>query len=635
MQFMRPFRSIFPRTGPAIALTVFIACGFNLPCLAQVSAPQPVTQNPALPAPHEPTLAPQAPTEPPSTFSSSGGSSGTPAKELPSTPLDSAEGPSDAGDVSTPSVKGKQEAAPAAIDPTGPATAVETSESVFDVMAALNACGYDEGLDKSDPVRQKVRDDINQALAQSEPARQARDQLCTFIQKHSMSSNRLNLAAYISLALYLTPPPGLTPNVAPADLPPDAAPLVDLVPRLKAFAQAAGLHVIWVLNRPAYEAEVDKAHTPISQMLVQVDLYLKQPPPGYGTRRFIVILEPLIAPGEVNARVYGGDYIVVASPVNGKLDLAAVKHMYLHFELEPLIYARSESIDALGPLLELVQPAPLPFVVKNNILALVTECMIRAIEAHTMDTGVPVYKPPAHFDRNQLNAVNSAMNRYEREVSRVKHQTVANDMTQGYILTQYFYDQLRIFSSNPTTLQEAVGEMVYGMNVDIEKRRVQDIVFAPRAAQDALQHAQAAQAQPAILDDAERKLVAGDLNGATQLAQQALQQHTADPGRAQFILARADIMSGKMEAAEQAFNLAAQDSHDPRTVAWSHIYLGRLDDLQQDRPAAIAEYQEAMKTRDGKPDTKDAAESGLKAPFAPPQAAQRTTAAPNDSSPNP
>lgn len=633
MQCKRAFRFLFSRTWPAIAFTVLLAFLLTMSCLAQSSAPQPQTENPALPAPHVPTLPSQAPTQPPSTFSSSGASTNAP----PAKTAENADSTGDEGDVSSHPVKdAQQEKPPAVIDPTGPATAVETSESVFDVMAALNACGYNEGLANSDPVRQKVRDDINQALAQSEPARQSRDQLCAFIQKHSMSSNRLNLAAYISLALYLTPPPGLTPNVAPADLPPDAAPLVDLVPHLKAFAEATGLHLIWVLNRPAYEAEVDKVHTPLSQMIVQVDLYLKQPPPGYGNRRFLVILEPLIAPGEVNARVYGGDYIVAASPVDGKLDLKAVKHTYLHFELEPLIYARSEAIDALTPILELVQPAPLPFEVKNNILALVTECMIRAIEAHTVDTGVPVYKPPAHIDRNQLAAVDSAMNRYERNVSRVRHQAVANDMTQGYILTQYFYDQLRIFSSNPTTLQEAVGEMVYGMNVDIEKHRIQDIVFAPRSAQDALQRAStAAHAQPALLDDAERKLVAGDMSGAAQLAQQALAHHTADPGRAQFILARANIMSGKMEAAEQAFNQAAQLSHDPRTVAWSHIYLGRLDDLQQDRPAAIAEYQEAMKARDGKPDTMDAAEAGLKAPFAPPQAAQSTQSAPASHPPNP
>ena len=31
------------------------------------------------------------------------------------------------------------------------------------MAAALNACGYDEGLEDSAPVRQRVRDEINQA----------------------------------------------------------------------------------------------------------------------------------------------------------------------------------------------------------------------------------------------------------------------------------------------------------------------------------------------------------------------------------------------------------------------------------------------------------------------------------------
>ena len=56
------------------------------------------------------------------------------------------------------------QATPTAIDPSGPATSIASSETMFDVMAALNACGYDQGLAESDPLRQKVRDDIDQSL---------------------------------------------------------------------------------------------------------------------------------------------------------------------------------------------------------------------------------------------------------------------------------------------------------------------------------------------------------------------------------------------------------------------------------------------------------------------------------------
>jgi hypothetical protein len=513
-------------------------------------------------------------------------------------------------------------AIPAAIDPTGPAISLEISEAMFDVMAGLNTCGYNEGLSTSDPLRQKVRDDIDQALNESAAARDSRDRLCAFIHSHTMNGVSVNLAAYISLALFLTPPPELTTNVSAADLPPDAATLIGLASPLRNFSQAVGLHVIWVLNHPEYEALANKVRSAMNQMLIQTDLYLKQPPVTNGDRRFLVIMDPMIAPGEQNARVYGGDYIVVSSPTNGKIDLKPVKHTYLRFILEPLIYARSESINQLRPILDLVQPSPLPYIYKSDVLTLVTECMIRAIEARSMDTGVPVYKIPAHVDRSELAAVDKQENDYEHAVTAVRQQTVQNDMVQGFILTKYFYDQLSGFDQSSRSLPQMVGIMIYGMNVDIEKHRVQDIVFATHTD---LNMEAPVTPQSADLDNAETKLIAGDTAAATQLAQRALDQHTSDPGRAYFILARASIMSGKMDTAVQEFSEAAKVSHDPRTIAWSHIYLGRLDDLQGDRTAAVAEYQAAIQSRDGRTDTSRAAEAGLKAPFAPPQAAQQGT----------
>src|SRR5579863_688633 len=64
-----------------------------------------------------------------------------------------------------------QERAPSLVDPAGPTVSLVSNEPVFLMAAALNACGYDEGLDESGPVRKQVRDEINQALARSEDAR--------------------------------------------------------------------------------------------------------------------------------------------------------------------------------------------------------------------------------------------------------------------------------------------------------------------------------------------------------------------------------------------------------------------------------------------------------------------------------
>jgi hypothetical protein len=80
-------------------------------------------------------------------------------------------------------------------------------------------------------------------------------------------------------------------------------------------------------------------------------------------------------------------------------------------------------------------------------------------------------------------------------------------------------------------------------------------------------------------------------------------------------------MEGDPDKASQGFQKTLGLSKDPRTLAWSHIYLGRLYDTMQpaEREKAIAEYKEALRMRDARPDTKEAAESGVAKPFMLPQ----------------
>jgi hypothetical protein len=54
---------------------------------------------------------------------------------------------------------------------------------------------------------------------------------------------------------------------------------------------------------------------------------------------------------------------------------------------------------------------------------------------------------------------------------------------------------------------------------------------------------------------------------------------------------------------------------DPHTLAWSHIYLGRIDDIKQDRPAALEQYKAALKVKSDLPDAVAAAQKGLQEPY--------------------
>jgi hypothetical protein len=505
---------------------------------------------------------------------------------------------------------------PALVDPAGPAISLQTSEAVFDVAVALNACGYDNGLAESDPIREHIREQVNQATQQSVDARDARFHLCEFIDQHRLAEAGRDLAQYISLALYLTPPPELSPSVETADLPPDSTQVENILPLLRTFVDTIHLHAIWVENRPAYEQQIVQLHDPLTKMILDTNIYLKMPVSSYADERFLVVLEPMISPGETNARVYGADYVVVASPVNGTIHMKDVRHTYLHYEIEPLLYARASAMDRLLPFLKTVRDAPLDFVYRSDIVSLVIESMIRAIEARTMQTGVAIPSIPANTAHSELEPVYRDHMAALQKDNAVREQLVGVDMAEGYVLTQYFYTQMASFEHTPTSLKESIGEMVYGMDVQQELGKLKNIHFVEEGSADIVRRAPV---EPRGLDLAELDLVKGDAKMAGDLSETALKQHTVDPARANFILARADLMSGKIDDAENAFRETIRLSSDPRMVAWAHIYLGRILDVEEKRDDAVAEYKSALTIRDSQPDTRSAAEKGVKQPFALPR----------------
>jgi hypothetical protein len=523
----------------------------------------------------------------------------------------------------------------------GSAFTLETSEPLFTLAAALNACGYDAGLNESDPVRLKVREQMNQELAASGAARDARDAVCVFIRQHALTDTGRDLAQYISLALYLTPAPELAPSVDIPDLPPEAAPVVEILPLLRAFADAVHLNAIWIADRPEYEALIEGIHDPLTKVVLDTNIFLRLPVSTYDGRRFLVLLEPMLAPEETNARYNGVDSVVVVSPRAGTPDtvpMDLIRHTYLHFLIEPLVYTRTSSISRLQPLLKPVQKAPLEFTYKSDIVALVTECLIKAVEAQTMDVGIPLpVKPGSLRERVDQERYAAEMSIYDRQAEVVRRRRVDLDMRQGWVLVDYFYGALGQMQKDGTSIKDDMGQMVYGMDVERERSHDQKIDFLPTGSGgDIIRRTP----RPlAGLDLAESKLMKGDLGGAGELADAALK---ANPTNAQalYLLGRIDLMQGDPDGALDRLTETVKLSHDPRTVAWAHIYLGRMYDIAQtpQRDKALAEYRAALANRDSKPDTKAAAERGIQQPFALPKRTasssdQQENAAPSDEAP--
>ena len=474
---------------------------------------------------------------------------------------------------------------------TSPKVALDSSESLFTVLTAINACGYDSELNASDPLRAQIRDEVAKTIEASAEAKEATPIMCQFYAEHQPADPARTLAQYVSLALYLEAPPALSLKVKEADLPPDASYVSGFVPLIQKFYGEAGLHAIWTRHQLAYSDLTERYHGPLSKVLFDTEVYLKLPSAGYLGRTFTVYLDPMGAPGQANARDYGTDYYVVISPGTGSgLKMDQIRHTYLHYLLDPLALKYPIAMAQLAPLLVSVKNAPMDESFKTDVSLLATECLIRAIEARTTGSS----KTP-EIDREKL---------------------VEQSVEQGFVLTPYFYQALVRFEKSPAGLRIAYADLISGIDVHKEQKNAAQIKFASKADPELLHLSRPTEGK--LLVTAEQRLSSGDAETAKKLAQQALDEKREDPGRALFILAQVATMSRDMPGARNYFEQALNVAHEPKVVAWSHIYLGRIFDLQEDRAGALDHYRAALTAGGSLPEAKAAAEHGIEQPYEPP-----------------
>ena len=461
-----------------------------------------------------------------------------------------------------------------------PGMNMESSEPLFSVMAAINACGYDAGLAQSLPLRQKIRGEVLRA-AQSTQAQSSLREMCGYYEDHQQDSDSRTLSNYVSLALNMADGPKLQLRTPESDLPPDAIFVLGFLPLLQRFSQAANLDAIWQSNRPAYEQLIESLHSPVADTLSATDFYLKRNLSGYARHEFKVFVEPLAAPGEVNSRNYGDDYFLVVSPTNtGEIRLDLLRHTYLHYLLDAKLLSRGTTLDRLSPLLESVKGAPLEDSYRFDMGMLLTESLIRAIEARMLGGRKAAEKP--------------------------KEQLAWDSTRQGFILTEYFYKKLVKFEGDEVGFDQAYADWLHDINVAEQQKFASTIVFLGSSTPELVRKGEP---RHLLVELAERALAGRNLEGARNYAQQALQAQQ-DQGRALFVLARVAVAEGKLGEAQSCFERAASASSDPRIRGWSQVYLGRILDIQQRRQEALEHYRAAL-NETGLPELKAAAEKGL------------------------
>src|ERR1700674_5544093 len=437
-----------------------------------------------------------------------------------------------------------------------PQVSLETSETLFTVLAAINTCGYDQELNASDPLRTQIRLEVAKAVANTAGAQDVIAPMCGFYRKRQAREAAHDLSQYVSLALYLEEPPTFALKVKQAELPPDAAAVADIVPLMQAFYQKIGLHAIWERHSARYTELTEIYHDPLAKMTFDTEIYLKLPSSGYLGRQFTVYLDAMGAPSQTNARNYASDYYVVISPTSSTtIKMQQIRHTYLHYLLDPLAMKNGSLFKRLEPLLLDVKMAPMDEAVK-----------------------------------------------------------------EGYVLTRYFYDALVKFEKDPAGMRDAYASLVGSIDVGKEMKRASQVQFSGEAAPELLHLA--GRRNEHLLLNAERRLAAGDPETAQKLAQQALDEQEEDSGHALFILAEVATANRDMDGARKYFEQALQTAHEPKVISWSHIYLGRIFDLKEDRFAALDQYRAALDAAGAVPEAKLAARRGLEQPYEPPVAKQ-------------
>ena len=478
---------------------------------------------------------------------------------------------------------------------------LDSSETLFSVLTALNSCGYDQDLTISDATRSNVRAEVQRVLEDSEEAEGARTALCEFYQNHTADRNtNRSLSPYISLALYMDGPPHFKPRMKEEDLPPDAAAIAAFGTVLEPFYEKARLHSIWERHRNDYAVAMNRYHEPLAKMVFDTEIYLKQPSSQYLGRRFTIYLDFMGSPNETDARNYGADYFVIVfpspntpsgAPARAALKMDQIRHTFLHYELDREAEKHFTGIKRLEPLLQSVKRAPLEESFKTDISLLVTECLVRAIEIRT-----------------------SGSKQAADEAMRV--QAVDDAVKQGYILTRTFYENVVAFEKDPAGIREAYSGLLANVDVKKEEERASAVQFASKSSPELVQLSRPEERR--MLLAAEKRLAAGDAKGAQELAQQALDKKIGDQGRALFILAEVAVANKNRDGAQDNFEKAIEASKDPKVVGWSHVYLGRILDMKEDREAAEKEYREALNTAGELPEIKAAAERGLQQAYEPP-----------------
>jgi len=485
---------------------------------------------------------------------------------------------------------------PALASPQGNADtgiSVESSQQLFSVMCALEASGFDANSSALNQFPERAA--LQRRLAQQEGP--ATDALRQFYHDHALKDPAEMLSRYISFGLVVGPPPQFPYQLEHEILPPDVLTLEGFDEILPKFYREAQLDREWLRVSKESDQVVERYQPAVRRELFVTAGYLRELMRPASGREFTVYVEPFVG-SRTNFRIYGLHYSIVVG-AGAQIPIDAIRHSYLYFLIDPMALSSRKEIDKKRALLDIANKAPLlPVEYREEFFGLFDECVVKAIELRLRKL------PPPELEA-----------------------AIAEDDREGLILVRPIVTQLKIFEKQGPAMHYYFPDLVKGIDVDAETERLKSIKFATaQPAKPEPQKSPAAIAQ----SDLEKELAVGDQQIAAQNGAAAqstfegiLEKHPGLP-RAKYGLAMACVLQGRASQAQRLFEEIVADAStpgalpaDPASLAWAHVYLGRIHDLQGDRDLALTEYDAALAVSGAPDGARVAAQRGQSAPYNP------------------
>ncbi|MFN0105700.1 MAG: tetratricopeptide repeat protein [Bryobacteraceae bacterium] len=459
---------------------------------------------------------------------------------------------------------------------------LDASPALFSVMAALNAAGYD--VDAQSSNNHPLRTAITQHL-------QGRNlstvqELREYLDRRKTGGRALDLSRFISFALSVDGPPNFNYKFQPHEMPPDLTPLEGFDRLMTRFHREAEMDKLWTEAQPAIDKLLETYQGPFIKTISDVNGYLRNPTSGYVGRRFQIFVELLGPPNQIQTREYKDDYYIVLTPAP-EPQLDYLRYAYIRYLMDPLSFKFIANLEKKKPLIDLAQAAPaLEDYYKNDFQLLTTACLAKAIEARLKKADGPKMADQA--------------------------------LKEGFILTPYFYEALGVYEKQEVAMRLYYPELVDGIDLKKEDKRLQGVEFLAVRPTRTIKTSRAAQRTelPGVfktLEDAEDLYRAKKYVEAKPLFLRALQETPERPlhAKAYYGLARIAVLQRDPELAVKLFEKALDLEPDDTINALSHVNLGHLWAVNNERDKAEEHYRAALAVKGASPAIRKAAEKAL------------------------